>query len=122
MPEAINYTNGLSNAWSNVATFIPKIVFLIILVVGWLIAKVITKTISAVLTRAGFDRAVERGGINKALEIAEAARNAPSVEDQARQAKDTNSIRSGGTGSQAGGVAAGNGYNGADGRYAATRY
>jgi uncharacterized integral membrane protein len=69
MPEAINYTNGLSNAWSNVATFIPKlVVFLIILVVGWLIAKVITKAISAVLTRVGFDKAVERGGIKKALE------------------------------------------------------
>jgi hypothetical protein len=44
------------------------VVFLIILVVGWLIAKVITKVISAVLTRVGFDKAVERGGIKKALE------------------------------------------------------
>jgi hypothetical protein len=35
MPESINYTNGLSNAWSNVATFIPKlVVFLIIVIVG----------------------------------------------------------------------------------------
>lgn len=68
MPAAMNYTTGLSNAWSNVATFIPKfVVFLIILVVGWLIAKVITKAISAVLTRAGFDRAVERGGVKRAL-------------------------------------------------------
>jgi Conserved TM helix len=69
MPEAINYTNGLSNAWSNVATFIPKfVVFLIIVIVGWLIAKLITKAISAVLTRVGFDKAVERGGIKRALE------------------------------------------------------
>ena len=69
MPEAINYTNGLSNAWSNVAAFVPKLaVFLIIVVVGWLIAKVITKAVSAVLTRVGFDKAVERGGIKKALE------------------------------------------------------
>jgi Flp pilus assembly pilin Flp len=69
MPEAFDYTTGLSNAWSNVATFVPKlVVFLIIVVVGWLIAKAITKAISAVLTRVGFDRAVERGGIKKALE------------------------------------------------------
>ena len=69
MPESINYTNGLSNAWSNVATFVPKLlVFLIILIAGWLIAKVITKAISVVLTRVGFDRAVERGGIKRALE------------------------------------------------------
>ena len=58
-----------SPAWSNVATFVPKfVVFLIIVVVGWLIAKVITKAISAVLTRVGFDRVVERGGVRKALE------------------------------------------------------
>jgi hypothetical protein len=69
MLEAINYGTGVSSAWSNVATFVPKfVVFLIILVVGWLIAKVITKAISAVLTRVGFDKAVERGGIKRALE------------------------------------------------------
>ncbi|MEP7022433.1 MAG: hypothetical protein ABJB47_01200 [Actinomycetota bacterium] len=69
MPEAIKYSTGLSNAWSNVATFVPKlIVFLIILVAGWFIAKLIAKAISAVLTRVGFDKAVERGGIKKALE------------------------------------------------------
>jgi Conserved TM helix len=44
------------------------VVFLIILVIGWLIAKIITKAISAVLTRVGFDKAVERGGVKKALE------------------------------------------------------
>ncbi len=69
MPEAINYGTGVSSAWSNVATFVPKfVVFLIILIVGWLVAKVITRVISAVLTRVGFDKAVERGGIKKALE------------------------------------------------------
>ncbi|MDQ2815434.1 MAG: hypothetical protein M3Z75_27205 [Actinomycetota bacterium] len=69
MPVAINYGTGVSSAWANVATFVPKfVVFLIILIVGWLIAKVITKAISAVLTRVGFDKAVERGGIKKALE------------------------------------------------------
>ena len=36
MPEAsINVGTGVSNAWSNVATFVPKfVVFLIILIVG----------------------------------------------------------------------------------------
>jgi len=68
MPVAFNYSNGISSAWANVATFVPKlVVFLIILVVGWLIAKVITRAISAVLTRVGFDQAVERGGIKRAL-------------------------------------------------------
>ena len=64
MPQAFDYTTGLSSAWSNVATFVPKlVVFLIILVVGWIVARVITKAISVILTKVGFDRAVERGGM-----------------------------------------------------------
>ena len=44
MVEAINYHTGVENAWSNVATFIPKlIVFLIILIIGYLIAKAISQ-------------------------------------------------------------------------------
>jgi len=66
---AINYNTGLDNAWSNVATFVPKfVIFLLILLIGWLIAKAITKALSAVLTRVGFDKVVERGGVKKALE------------------------------------------------------
>lgn len=69
MVEAIDYHTGVENAWSNVATFIPKlVVFLVILVVGYFVAKAVTKILSRVLTKVGFDRAVERGGIRKALE------------------------------------------------------
>jgi hypothetical protein len=69
MTEAINYDTGVSNAWSNVATFVPKfVVFLIILIVGYLIAKALSKALSAVLVRVGFDKIVERGGVKKALE------------------------------------------------------
>jgi Conserved TM helix len=69
MPEAsVQWGTGFSNAWSNVATFIPKfIVFLIILIVGYFIAKAIAKILSTVLTRVGFDRLIERGGISRAL-------------------------------------------------------
>ena len=69
MTEAsINFGTGVSSAWSNVATFLPKfVVFLIILIAGYLIAKAIAKIVSAVLTRVGFDRLVERGGIKTAL-------------------------------------------------------
>ena len=47
MPEAsVNFGTGVSNAWSKVATFVPKfVVFLIILVTGWLIAKAIAKIV-----------------------------------------------------------------------------
>ncbi|NYE38152.1 small-conductance mechanosensitive channel [Nocardioides cavernae] len=60
--------NGLRDGFSLLAEFIPKLVlFLIILIVGLLIAKAIGKALSALLERVGFDRAVERGGVKKAL-------------------------------------------------------
>lgn len=69
MPEAVNFSAGISSAWSNVATFVPKlVVFLIIVVVGYLVAKAIAKILSRVLTRVGFDRLVERGGVKAALD------------------------------------------------------
>jgi len=69
MPQAINFSSGVSNAWSNVATFVPKlVVFLIILIVGYIVAKAIAKILSRVLTRVGFDRLVERGGVKAALD------------------------------------------------------
>jgi hypothetical protein len=43
-------------------------VFLLILIVGYLIAKAIAKILSKVLTRVGFDRLVERGGVKRALD------------------------------------------------------
>ncbi len=65
---AIDYKTGLSNAWSNIATFIPKlVVFLIILVVGYVVAKAIAKILTRVLQKVGFDNLVERGGVKKAL-------------------------------------------------------
>lgn len=65
---AIDYNRGLSDAWTQIATFVPKlVVFLLILLVGWVIAKVLAKAVNAVLERVGFDRAVERGGVRQAL-------------------------------------------------------
>jgi hypothetical protein len=57
---------------SAIAEFVPKLaLFLVILVVGIIIAKVIAKALNALLERAGFDRAVERGGIKRALSSSE---------------------------------------------------
>lgn len=52
-----------------VGRVLPQVlVFLIILVVGYFIAKAIGRIVDKVLERVGFDRAVERGGVGKALE------------------------------------------------------
>lgn len=63
------FTDGLGDAWASVATFLPKLFgFILILVVGYFIAKVIARVIDKVLERVGFDRAVQRGGVGRALE------------------------------------------------------
>lgn len=65
----MDINKGLEDAWSAVATFVPKlVVFLAILLIGWLIAKAIAKVVSAALTRVGFDRVVERGGVKRMLD------------------------------------------------------
>jgi Conserved TM helix len=62
------FKQGLGDAWANVATFLPKLIgFLLILVIGYFIAKVLTRILGRILERVGFDRAVERGGIKTAL-------------------------------------------------------
>jgi hypothetical protein len=62
------FTDGLGNAWANIAEFLPKLVgFLLILIIGYFIVKAIAKIVDRVLERVGFDRAVQRGGIGQAL-------------------------------------------------------
>src|SRR3954447_3770931 len=64
----INTDQGINNAWSSFATFVPRVVgFLVILIVGYIVAKVVAKIVDKVLERVGFDRAVERGGVKQAL-------------------------------------------------------
>jgi len=52
----------------DVIAFLPKLVaFLLILIIGYFIAKILAKLVDKVLERVGFDRAVERGGVKTAL-------------------------------------------------------
>ena len=68
MPVAVDFQAGISDAWSNVIAFVPKLAAaLVIILVGYLIAKVVASVLNKVLERVGFDRAVERGGLKQAL-------------------------------------------------------
>jgi hypothetical protein len=68
MPLAVDFQTGLSDAWANVITFVPKLLAaLVVLLVGYLIAKAVAGILNKVLERVGFDRAVERGGVKRAL-------------------------------------------------------
>ncbi|MER7419185.1 hypothetical protein ABT346_20785 [Micromonospora peucetia] len=63
-----NFGDAVGDTIRSVMLFLPKAVaFVAILVAGWLIAKAVLKIVDKVLERVGFDRAVERGGVRRAL-------------------------------------------------------
>jgi hypothetical protein len=67
-PLALDLETPVREGFTTFMTFIPKLIgFLVILLVGYLIAKLVAKAVDAVLERVGFDGAVERGGIKKAM-------------------------------------------------------
>ncbi|AXB44190.1 mechanosensitive ion channel family protein [Amycolatopsis albispora] len=60
--------DGLGQAWNLVATFVPKLIgFLIILLIGWLIAKAVSKALSLVLSKLGFAKLIEKTGLSGML-------------------------------------------------------
>ena len=65
---AIDWEGGLENAWDAIIVFVPKLLgFLLILGIGYFVAKAIEKVLDTLLERVGFDRIVERGGVKRAL-------------------------------------------------------
>lgn len=68
---AISYTEGIENAWNNVAEFVPKFVAaVIIFLIGWFIAKVIRNIAIRILKAVQFDRWVDDAGIGAPIERA----------------------------------------------------
>ena len=65
---AVDVETPVREGLTSFATFVPKLLgFLVILLIGYVIAKAVAKIVDRLLERAGFDRAVEKGGIKKAL-------------------------------------------------------
>ena len=74
-PQAVDWQGGVSDAWTTIATFVPKLLFFgIVLLVGYFLAKILAKIVNGILERVGFDNAVERGGIKQALARASTTR------------------------------------------------
>ena len=65
---SVDFGQGVQNLLNTVMHSLPKIlVFLIVAVVGWIIAKALQKAVKVVLRRLRFDRFVERGAVGDAL-------------------------------------------------------
>lgn len=64
----MDFETPLREAFTTFATFLPKLLgFVVILIVGYYVARVLARLVDKGLQRVGFGRAVERGGIKKAL-------------------------------------------------------
>ena len=68
---AVEWSRGIEDAWSDLAAFAPKLIAaVIVLVVGWFIARVIRKVVEKVLTKIKFDQYVDKAGIGAPIERA----------------------------------------------------
>jgi hypothetical protein len=66
---AIDIESGLTEAWERIATFVPKLLgFLAILIIGYFVAKLVARIVDKLLERIGFDGWVERGALKTALD------------------------------------------------------
>jgi len=64
----MDFETPVREGFTTFATFIPKLLgFLVILLVGYFVAKLVAKLVDKALERVGFDKAVEKGGVKKAL-------------------------------------------------------
>ena len=67
-PLAIDFETPVRAGLTTFATFVPRFLgFLLVLVIGYVLAKAVAKLVDKGLERVGFDQAVEKGGIRKAL-------------------------------------------------------
>src|SRR5438874_2808763 len=70
MPVVTNWGDAiltaLANALNLVLTFIPKFIgFLLILLIGWIIASVVSRALTLLLRKIGFDRLSDRIGLTR---------------------------------------------------------
>lgn len=68
MAAAIEWSQGLSDAWSKVASGAPKVVyFLAVLIIGLFIVRIITRVIRRLAKRLNVDALVDKAGLGRYL-------------------------------------------------------
>ncbi|MEX2588245.1 MAG: hypothetical protein WD602_09700 [Actinomycetota bacterium] len=71
MLDDINVRQPVENALSDVASFVPKLLgAILVLIIGWLVARAIQKLTHTILTKVRFDALVDRSGVGAAVERA----------------------------------------------------
>lgn len=58
----------LQDTWVAMQRFLPRLLaFLVVLVVGYVVARLLARAVAAMLARTGFEHAVQRGGVRQVL-------------------------------------------------------
>lgn len=66
---SIDLGAGLTNAWTSIANFVPKLLmFIVVLVIGIIIAKIVSGIVGKILGKLGFAKVLEKSGISGALQ------------------------------------------------------
>jgi hypothetical protein len=61
-------TEAIKELWRTLATIAPKAaLFVAILALGWLVSRIVSRIVANLLLRAGFNRLIDRAGLNKML-------------------------------------------------------
>jgi hypothetical protein len=61
-------SQGLSDMWRSVLVFVPAaLAFILILIIGYFVARLVRTLVGKGLRRVGFDKAVERGAVGRAV-------------------------------------------------------
>jgi Conserved TM helix len=64
----IEWSQGITDAWKNVSTFVPKLIgFVVVLIIGMFVAKILRKIFRRILTAAKVDHVVDRSGFGRTL-------------------------------------------------------
>ncbi|MER7666902.1 hypothetical protein ABTY61_00370 [Kitasatospora sp. NPDC096128] len=65
---SVDFGSGFTQAWGKIAKVIPQfIAFLVILAIGWVVAKAIARILDRVLRRVGSEKVAERAGMARYL-------------------------------------------------------
>ena len=65
---SIAWSQGIQDSWNKIATFVPKLVgFLVVLIIGLFVAKIIRKVLRRLLKAAKVDHVVDRSGLGRSL-------------------------------------------------------
>lgn len=66
--QAIDWDGGISDTISSVMAFVPKLlIFVVVLFIGWIVAKAVAKFLGMILERVGFSRLLDRTGADDTL-------------------------------------------------------